>query len=306
MAERILITGASGFVGRHVVPALARAGFRLRLAQRRPEPVPEGLEAVVTGDLGAAVDWRAALDQVDHVVHLAGLAHAGPGLDEALYKRINTDAPLALADAAQAAGVRRFVSLSSIKAITSAPEGVVSDRDAPRPQDAYGRSKWAAEQGLAQRDLDWVSLRPVLVYGEGVKANMAALKRLARLPVPLPLGGLTTPRSMLAVENLCSAIAFALTPACPARRCYIVSDAQTVSVAGILAALRNGQGRAPGLLAVPPGWLAGLARLVGRQDMFEKLSGGLVAPPTDLLSAGWQPPLAAQEALRRLGQAPGG
>jgi UDP-glucose 4-epimerase len=264
------------------------------------------MEAVVTGELGAPVDWRAALDQVDHVVHLAGLAHAGPGLDEALYQRVNAQATLALADAARQAGIGRLIYLSSIKAVTGAVRGQVADEDEAHPDDAYGRSKRAAELGLAQSDLDWVALRPVLVYGAGVKANMAALMRLARLPLPLPLGGLREPRSMLAVENLCSAIAFALTPSCPARRCYIVSDEEPVSVAEIVSALRQGQGRAGGLIALPPALLAGLARLGGRHDTFEKMSGGLVAPPVALLRAGWRPPVAAQEALRRLGAASAG
>ncbi|KQU52274.1 NAD-dependent dehydratase [Bosea sp. Leaf344] len=302
---RILVTGASGFVGRHLVPALIRSGHDLRLALRRPQPVPDGVEAVVTGELDAATEWGEALAGVDHVVHLAGLAHAGPGLDEQLYERVNTRATLALADAAIRAGIRRFVYLSSIKAVTGASDGPVADDDEPRPTDAYGRSKRAAEQGLAQRDLDWIALRPVLVYGTGVKANMAALMRLARLPLPLPLGGLTEPRSMLAVENLCDAIGFALSPACPARRCYIVSDEEPVSVREIIAALREGRGRGPGLLSIPPSWLAGLAGLVGRQDRFAKLSGGLVAPPAALLRTGWRPPLAAREALRRLGAAAG-
>lgn len=305
-SERILVTGASGFVGRHLVPALAAAGYRLRLAQRRPEAVPEGMEAVVIADLSEPVNWRAALAGVDHIVHLAGLAHAGPGLDEALYSRINTQATLSLADAARQEGVGRFIYLSSVKALTGASEGHVTDEDQARPLDAYGRSKLAAEQGLAQRDLDWVALRPVLVYGAGVKANMAALMRLARLPVPLPLGGLTAPRSLLAVDNLCDAIRFALTPSCPARRCYLVSDEEPVSVAAILAALRRGQGREPGLVAVPPAWLAGMARLLRRQGLFEKLSGGLVAPAAALLRAGWQPPVTAREALRRLGAGPAG
>ncbi|MFN3671794.1 MAG: NAD-dependent epimerase/dehydratase family protein, partial [Bosea sp. (in: a-proteobacteria)] len=260
---------------------------------------------VTIGDLADAVDWSAALAGVHHVVHLAGLAHAGPGLAEALYRRINTQATLDLAEAAQKAGLRRFVYLSSIKAVTGLTQGRVGDEDGPRPDDAYGRSKLEAERGLARLDMDWVALRPVLVYGAGVKANMAALTALARLPLPLPFGGLTAPRSLLAVENLCEAVRFALTAACPARRSYIVSDEEPIGVADIVAALREGRGRAPWLAPVPPAWLGALAGLAGRGDAFAKLSGGLVAPPTALLNAGWRPPLATREALRRLGAADG-
>lgn len=305
MAEgRVLVTGASGFVGPHVVAALLQAGYRPRLAQRKPQPVPAGAEAVLTGDLAAPVDWRAALEGVDHVLHLAGLAHAGPGLDEALYRRINTEATLELARAAEAAGISRFVYLSSIKAMTDAFDGPPLTEDAQAaPGDAYGRSKLAAEQGLAVRDLGWVALRPVLIYGPGVKANMAALLRLARLPVPLPLGGLKAPRSLLAVENLASAILFALTPACPARQAYTVADPEPISVSDMLAAMRSGLGRGPGLLPVPETWLRRLARLAGREETFLKLAGSLVARPERLLSAGWQPQAETKTALARLAAA---
>lgn len=299
--ERILLTGASGFVGPHVVVALLRAGYRLRLAQRRPGPVAEGVETIVTGDLSAPTDWTAALAGVDHVVHMAGLAHAGPGLDEALYRRVNTEATLELARAAAAAGVRRFVYLSSIKTLSGAFDGPPLTEDAePVPTDAYGRSKLAAEQGLAKLDLAWVALRPVLIYGPGVKANMAALLRLAQSPLPLPFGGLKALRSLLAVENLADAILFALTPACPAGRAYTVSDPEPISVAGMLTAMRAGLGRAPGLLPVPERVLRALARLAGREETFLKLAGSLVARPERLLSAGWRPPAETKAALARL------
>lgn len=298
---RVLVTGASGFIGPHVVAALTAAGYRPRLAQRRAAPVPDRAEAVVTGELSEPIDWSAALEGVAHVVHLAGLAHAGPGLDEALYRRINTQATLELAQAAQQAGVERFIHLSSIKAQTGAFDGPpLSESDPPAPGDAYGRSKLAAEQGLAGLDLDWVSLRPVLVYGPGVKANMAALLRLARLPAPLPLGGLTRPRSVLAVENLAEAILFALTPACPARCAYTVADPEPVSVAQMLAAMRAGLGRRPGLMPIPESWLGLAARLAGKGEAFGKLSGSLVARPDGLLRAGWRPRLRSAEALARL------
>lgn len=300
-AERLLITGASGFIGPHVVARLRAEGYPIRVTQRRDAPVPEGVERIVTGDLAESTDWRAALAGVSHVVHLAGLAHAGPGLDEALYQRINTQATLELAQAARLAGVSRFIYLSSIKAqIGDVDSATLSESDEPRPDDAYGRSKLAAEQGLAGLDLDWIALRPVLAYGPGVKANMAALLKLAQSPLPLPLGSLKALRSLVAVENLAEAIAFALTPACPVRRNFIVADPEPVSVAEMITAMRQGLGREPGLVPVPAMLLRLAATLLGRGELFAKLSGGLVARPNALLRAGWQPPAETAEALARL------
>lgn len=298
---RVLVTGASGFAGPPVVAALREAGFTVRLALRRDVPTTPETETVLIGDFADPVDWRDALADVDHVVHLAGLAHAGPGLDEDLYRRINTEATLCLAEAAKASGVKRFVSISSIKALTGASEGTFYDEDEPHPTDAYGCSKLAAERGLVRLDLDWISLRPVLIYGSGVKANMAALLKLAKLPVPLPLGGLTAPRSLLSAENLASAILFALSSDCPARRSYIVSDPEPVSVAEMLMEIRAGMGRRPGLVPIPPAILQNAARLLGRGEAYHKLAGGLVAQPEALLTAGWRPALPGREGLRRLG-----
>ena len=301
MSERILLTGASGFVGRHVLDDLAARGYRVRTAGRSATPASPDVEHVAIGDLGVPVDWQPLLDGVDHVVHSAGLAHADGNIPEERYRAVNTEATLALARAAQAAGVRRFIFLSSIRA-QSGPisEQPLNEVDTPAPSDAYGRSKLAAEQGLAGLDLDWVALRPVLVYGAGVKANMAALLKLAKLPVPLPLGGLSARRSLLAIENLSAAIAFSLTQACPARRSYIVSDPEPLSVAQMLAAMRAGLGRGPGLIPVPSALLALAARLAGRSAAYERLANGLVASPAALIKAGWRPPAETKVALAQL------
>lgn len=299
--ERVLLTGASGFVGRYLLHDLAARGYQVRTAGRTATPAIPEVEHVTIDDLGTPIDWRPVLHGVDYVVHSAGLAHADGDIPEERYQQVNTQATLALARAAQAVGVRRLVFLSSIRA-QSGPIAFrpLSEADAPAPTDAYGRSKLAAEQGLAGLDLDWVALRPVLVYGAGVKANMAALLKLARLPVPLPLGGLSAKRSLLAIENLTDAVGFALTQACPTRRSYIVSDPEPLSVADMLAAMRAGLGRGPGLIPIPSALLALTARLAGRSGAYERLANGLVASPAALLRAGWQPPAETKTALARL------
>ncbi len=301
----VLLTGASGFVGRHLQRDLAARGYRVRTAGRTAKLVSPDVEHVPIGDLGAPIDWRPVLAGVDHIVHGAGLAHADGEIPEERYQAVNTQATLALARAAQEAGIRRFIFLSSIRA-QSGPisDKPISETDTPSPTDAYGRSKLGAEQGLARLDLDWIALRPVLVYGAGVKANMAALVKLARLPVPLPLGGLSAKRSLLAIENLAEAVAFALSAGCPARRGYIVADPEPLSVADMLAAMRVGLGRGPGLIPIPSSLLALAARMAGREAAYERIANGLIASPAALLSAGWRPPVETKAALARLAQHP--
>lgn len=212
MTGLIALTGATGFIGRHLLADLTARGYRVRVLLRRPTTVPEGAASAVVGDLTRPINMAAALSGIDAVVHSAGLAHAnlGPtasGTPEDDYRTLNTEATRRLAEAAARAKVRRFVFLSSIRAQVgaSAPE-VVGEGDPPRPTDAYGRSKLEAEAALAEIGLDWVALRPVLVYGAGVKGNMAALLRLARSPYPLPLGGLAARRSLIALESLSGAV----------------------------------------------------------------------------------------------------
>ena len=181
---------------------LPKRGYRLRVLLRRPSAVPLESASAVIGDLARAQNMSQALAGVDAVIHSAGIAHAMSGVPEDDYRLLNTEATIRLAQAAQRAGARRFVFLSSIRAQCGpVADEVQTEAMEPQPVDAYGRSKLAAEQGLASLDLDWVALRPVLVYGPGVKGNMAELMRLARSRLPLPFGGLTARRSLLVARQ---------------------------------------------------------------------------------------------------------
>ncbi len=179
-APLIALTGATGFIGRHLLRELPRRGYRVRVLLRRPSEVPPEASSAVIGDIASPQNMANALRGVDAIIHSAGLAHAMSGLPEDDYRAINTEATVSLARAAERSGIRRFVFLSSIRA-QSGPmaAGILTEDDAPNPTDAYGRSKLAAEEGLASAGIDWVALRPVLVYGPGVKGNMAALLSLA-------------------------------------------------------------------------------------------------------------------------------
>src|SRR3954470_18714308 len=183
----IALTGATGFIGKFLLRELPKLGYRLRVLLRRPSALPMESASAVVGDLARPQNMAAALADVGAVIHSAGLAHAMSGLPEDDYRMLNTEATIRLARAAQRAGAKRFIFLSSIRAQCGpSAEHVLTEALTPQPTDAYGRSKLAAEQELAQLDLDWAALRLTLVYGPGMKGNMAELVRLARSPYPLP------------------------------------------------------------------------------------------------------------------------
>ncbi|HZH50720.1 MAG TPA: NAD-dependent epimerase/dehydratase family protein [Microvirga sp.] len=300
-APLIALTGATGFIGQYLLKELPKRGYRIRVLLRRPSEVPEGATSAVIGDIAQPYNMAAALRDVDAVIHSAGLAHAMSGRPEDDYRAINTEATIKLAQAAERAGVKRFVFLSSIRA-QSGPvaEGVLTEERSCAPTDAYGRSKLEAEEGLARLGVDWTALRPVLVYGPGVKGNMAALLKLAQSPWPLPLGGLQAKRSLLSLDNLTAAVDTVLKAQGTLKRPFIVADPEPVTVPEIVAALRAGLGRGPGLIPVPAFALKGAALLAGKAEAYERLAGSLVASPEALKMLGWQPVSSTPDGLARL------
>ena len=297
----IALTGATGFIGQHLLRKLPKHGHRLRVLLRRPASVPSKTASAVIGDLARPQNMAAALADVDAVIHSAGLAHAMSGLPEDDYRLLNTQATIGLARAAQRAGARRFVFLSSIRA-QSGPtaDRVLTEELPPQPTDAYGRSKLAAEQGLKELDLDWVALRLVLVYGAGVKGNMAQLLKLARAPYPLPLGALGAPRSLLALDNLVTAVDAVLAAPQPLRRPLIVADPEPLTIPDMITAMRRGLGRRPGLIPVPPRLLEMALRATGRDEVYQRLAGKLVAAPSALVRLGWTPAVSSPDGLAAL------
>jgi nucleoside-diphosphate-sugar epimerase len=300
---KVLVTGASGFVGRAVVAALAADGDEVRAAVRHAPvpPFPPAVAVALHGDLAEPIDWAPLLAGIDAVVHLAGIAHAGPGIAEERYDRVNHLATAALAKAARAAGVARMVFVSSVRAQTGpAADHVVTESDEPRPTDPYGRAKLAAERAVQRSGVAFTILRPVLVYGPGVKGNLRALMRLAALPVPLPFGALTARRSLLSLDNLAGAIAFVLRHEGCAGETYVVADPAPVTIAEIVAALRHGMSKKPGLIAVPPALLRLALTALGRGANWEQINGALVADARKLVAAGWQPEADTKGALAEM------
>lgn len=303
---KVLVTGASGFIGRPLTAALAEAGYQVRAAVRDPrtQGLPPGVEVARQPDLGSPVSWPPLAAGMDAVVHLAGIAHVGSEIPEASYERANHLATAELACAAAAARVRRFVFISSIRAQTGpAANAPLSETDEPRPTDAYGRSKLAAEAAVRAAGAPYTILRPTLVYGRGVKGNVASLLRLAALPLPLPFGALSNRRSLLALDNLIAAVRFALEDARAANETFIVADPKAISVAEFVSILRAAMGRKPWLVPVPTGLLSAMLKVVRRRAMIERLTGALIAEPRKLMNAGWQPVIDIETAITRMVQA---
>lgn len=297
----LALTGATGFIGQYLLRQLPQRGYRVRVLLRRPTAVALPATSAVIGDLAQPRNMAAALEGADAVIHSAGLEHRMSGRPEDDYRVLNTEATVMLARAAQRAGVKRFVFLSSIRAQCGpSSDTVLTEALPPAPVDAYGRSKLAAERALAELDLDWAALRLALVYGPGVTANMARLMRLARSPLPLPLGALTGRRSLLALENLAAAIEAVLRVATPLRRVFIATDPHALTVAEMIAAMRQGLGRRPGVFWLPPSFLRLPLRAAGHQDDYELLASPLVADASALMQLGWAPPVATPAGLAAL------
>jgi UDP-glucose 4-epimerase len=297
----VALTGATGFIGRYLLAELPKRGYRLRVLLRRPSVVPLDCASALIGDLAQPYNRAEALAGVDAVIHSAGVAETMSGIPEDDYRLLNTEATIGLARAAQRAGVKRFVFLSSIRAQGGrTAEGMLTEDRAPAPTDAYGRSKLAAELGLAELELDWVALRLVLVYGPGVLGNMARLVQLARSPYPLPLAGLKGRRSVLALDNLVQAVDCVLATPVPLRRPLIVADPQPLTIPAMIGAMRQGLGRRAGLFPLPKTLLrAGLASL-GQRETYALLAGSLMADSSSLAHLGWMPTVTTPQGLAAL------
>lgn len=314
MERKILVTGARGFVGAALVRQLQTKGYPVIAAQRQASAAStvDGITTVIQ-ELSSDTDWCTALAGVDTVIHLAARVHQlgeQPGAEsERRYDEVNRAATLKLARDASAVGVRRFIFVSSIKVNGdwTQPGRPFRADDPPAPSDAYARSKAAAEQQLlalmAETGLEVVIVRPPLIYGPGVKANVARLLDTLARGVPLPLGGVRhNRRSLLALENLVDLLILCIEAPKAAGAILLASDDEDVSTAELLQLLAEGLGRNARLMSIPPAWLEWGARLLGRGDVAQRLCGSLqvdIQPTRALL--GWQPPLSARIALRALG-----
>lgn len=313
--QSILITGATGFVGSRLAGFLSSQfpEMELRLAvRRRPDElqVPSVLSVgsiEVVGDINPYTNWSNALIGVDVVIHLAARVHVMNDvvldpIEE--YRNANTLATSHLAGEAAKAGVKRFIYLSSIKVNgeETTPGQSYSEESTPAPIDPYGVSKWEAEQGLekvcAQTGMEFVIIRPPLIYGPGVKANFEKLMGLVAKGMPLPLGAVDNQRSMLALDNLVSFISEVISHPLAANQRFLLSDGKDVSTTQLLKLLAKGMGKSIWLLPIPVSILRTAAQVFGATAAADRLLGSLQIDSSkarELLH--WQPPLSVEEGI---------
>ena len=305
---RVLVTGANGFVGRALCQALAAGGVSFRAAVRRWDGEAIGAQPVcAVGDLAEDTDWSAAISQMTAVVHLASRVHV---MNEPLtnvlplYRQANTQASLNLARQAAAAGVQRFVFVSTVKVNGEGRVTPYCESDPPCPTDPYAISKWEAEQGLrkiaADTGMQVVVVRPPLVYGPGVKANFLNMMRWVYRGVPLPLGAIHNRRSLVALGNLVDFLMLCISHPAAANQTFLVSDGEDLSTTELLVRMAAVLGKPSRLLPVPTAVLGAGAALLGKRGFSRRLCGSLCVDISKARTVlGWSPPVSVDEGLRR-------
>ncbi len=300
----VLLTGSTGFVGQAVLRALVLKGELVICPDRKRPRSDREFISGIDGD----TDWFGLLAGVSCVIHSAARVHvvnetvADP-LSE--FRKVNVEGTLKLATQAAALGVKRFIFLSSIKVNgeTTSAGSPFTSADAPAPLDAYGISKWEAEQGLnalaRETDMDVVIIRPVLVYGPGVKANFLSMMNWLSKGFPLPLGALDNRRSLVGLDNLVDLIVLCVDHPAAANQVFLVSDDEDISTTELLERMAHAFGKPARLLPVPSWVLQAGASLVGKREVARRLCESLqvdIGKTKSLLN--WRPPVTLDAALR--------
>lgn len=305
---RVLVTGATGFVGRALCTALADKGYLVRAVIRPGRSTPAAAaESVVVDEIGPDTDFALALDGVDIVFHLAAIAHIlnPTPANLARYCTVNALGAKRLVEAAAKAGVKRFVFLSSVKVNGEATDAhPFNEADIPNPSDEYGKSKLLGEEcviAIGQRGrMETLVVRAPLVYGPGVRANFLRLIWLAGCGWPLPLGSVSNARSLVSIWNLTDLLALVAVHPSAAGRVWMVSDGEDLSTPALLTTMGSALNRKVTLIPFPLPVLRAVANALGKGGEFSKLCGSLVV---DISSTrrllGWSPPLTVKESIQR-------
>lgn len=308
----VLVTGGSGFIGRHVIDELLLRSVKVRVACRQGTEVElpvDNVEVVyLSGPGTAAADWADAVAHCSAVIHLAARAHVLRDRHEdpvRAFRLANVDYARACGEAAVIAGVQRFIFMSSVGVHGGTSGAQPIQAESPiRPHTPYACSKAEAEQALSEvvrgSGTTLTVVRPPLVYGPGAPGNFGVLVRAIARGLPLPLGSLTSNRrSFVAIDNLVDLIVTCLTHPAAANQAFMVSDGKDISTAELLRCLGSMMGKPARLIPVPVSWLAFNAKLLGKREMFQSLCGSLqvdISKTCTLLD--WMPPVSMEEGLR--------
>ncbi len=305
---KVLITGASGFIGRSLSAELPNHGHTVRVAVRSANVHLDMFERAIISSMDSETDWSAALNSVNIVIHLASRVHvmydkvADPLAE---FRKVNVDGTLKLAEQAAKVGVKRFIFISSIKVNGERTEldRPFTEEDASNPQDNYGLSKHEAELGLLliaqQTEMEVVIIRPPLVYGPGVKANFASLIKAVKSKIPLPFGAISNKRSFVYVGNLVSLIARCIHHPAAANQIFLVSDGHDISITELLQGCALALGVKPRLLPISQSLIEVCAALLGKREVAQRICGNLqvdISKSRDLL--GWSPPILVSDGLK--------
>lgn len=310
-SHKVFLTGASGFVGGAILKRLLATGTSLTAAVRSTgNTLGARVPCFSFESLSDSSDWLSALAGHDVVIHAAARVHVMNDSEAdplAAFRKVNVQGTLDLARQAAAAGVKRFIFISSIKVNG---EGTARNHpyhadDVPAPVDPYGISKLEAEQGLyaigRSTSMEVVVIRPVLVYGPGVKANFLSMMRWLDKGVPLPFGAIDNRRSLVALENLVDLVFTCIDHPNAANQTFLVSDGEDLSTSGLLRAMAKALERPARLLPVPESVLRGGAALLGKRGLSQRLCGSLQVDIEKTRSMlGWTPPLSLENAMNRV------
>lgn len=305
--DKCLITGATGFIGRALTKKLSADGLNLRLVVRNPKAA-ESYDHFLVSSINEDTSWSDAFGDVHSVVHIAGLAHVLSSSNEEELKKkfesVNTLGTLRLARDAAAAGVKRFVFISTIGVNGLSNKKPFTSKDVPAPVDFYAESKLNAEIGLIeiakQTGMEVVIIRPPLVYGPDAPGNFGKLAKLAQTGLPLPLGAIHNSKSFVGIDNLVDFIATSLTHPNAAGKTLLVSDDCDVSTTELLKVMAEVSGKRSWLIPVPVAVLRILGKMLGQQGTIERLCDSLsidISESKNIL--GWKPLLSLTEGVRK-------
>jgi nucleoside-diphosphate-sugar epimerase len=306
---KILVTGATGFIGTQLSETLAKSGHQVRDTARSIAPNRSTTRELITFDLESANNLDHLTTGCDAIVHLAGRAHVmsdNPATSESLYLSANVDVTRRLAQSAARTGVKRMILMSSVKVNGESTTigSPFTSQDTPNPQDPYGRSKAQAELALwdvtSTSELEGVVIRPPLVYGPGVRANFASLIGIVDRGIPLPLGSIHNKRSFVSIDNLIDCIATAIQSSKAAGQTFLVSDGNDLSTPELIRSIATSLHKSPMLIPIPTALLRLAATIAGKRGAYDRLCGSLtvdIALTKQKLS--WTPPFTVQDSLQR-------